>query len=151
MPVSPVKTNRKIVTAGLLLGLFIGALDATVVSTATKSISADLQGLSLLSWIFSIYTLTTCVSTPIFGKLADLFGRRSIFAIGLLLFVLGSVLCGAAGSMEQLIVFRAIQGIGAGALSPVAFTIACIPARNAARSRAFSPPYGRLPLFWGLL
>ncbi|ASS67976.1 MULTISPECIES: MDR family MFS transporter [unclassified Paenibacillus] len=121
---SPVKTNRKIVTAGLLLGLFIGALDATVVSTATKSISADLQGLSLLSWIFSIYTLTTCVSTPIFGKLADLFGRRSIFAIGLLLFVLGSVLCGAAGSMEQLIAFRAIQGIGAGALSPVAFTIA---------------------------
>jgi EmrB/QacA subfamily drug resistance transporter len=120
---SPKKTNRAFVTAGLLAALFIGALDSTVVTTATTSIAKDLQGLSLISWIFSIYTLTTCVTTPIFGKLADLFGRKSIFTIGLVLFLAGSVLCGAAQSMTELIWFRAIQGIGAGALTPVTFTI----------------------------
>ncbi|QJD84458.1 MDR family MFS transporter [Cohnella herbarum] len=117
------KTNRTFVTAGLLAALFIGALDSTVVTTATTSIAKDLNGLSLISWIFSIYTLTTCVTTPIFGKLADLYGRKSIFTIGLILFLVGSVLCGAAQSMTELIWFRAIQGIGAGALTPVTFTI----------------------------
>ncbi|WP_233567182.1 MDR family MFS transporter [Cohnella endophytica] len=117
------KTNRTFVTIGLLAALFIGALDATVVTTATNSIAKDLNGLSLISWIFSIYTLTTCVTTPIFGKLADLFGRRWIFAIGLVLFLAGSILCGAAQTMTELIWFRAIQGIGAGALTPVTFTI----------------------------
>ncbi|QMV41181.1 MDR family MFS transporter [Cohnella cholangitidis] len=117
------KTNRTLVTVGLLAALFIGALDTTVVTTATNSIAKDLNGLSLISWIFSIYTLTTCVSTPIFGKLADLYGRKSIFTIGLVLFLAGSVLCGAAQSMTELIWFRAIQGLGAGALTPVTFTI----------------------------
>ncbi|WP_239618552.1 MDR family MFS transporter [Cohnella mopanensis] len=117
------KTNRALVTVGLLAALFIGALDSTVVTTATTSIAKDLNGLSLLSWIFSIYTLTTCVSTPIFGKLADLYGRKSIFTIGLVLFLVGSVLCGAAQSMTELIWYRAIQGLGAGALTPVTFTI----------------------------
>jgi EmrB/QacA subfamily drug resistance transporter len=117
------KTNRSAVTIGLLAALFIGALDATVVSTAMPRIMTDLQGLSLISWIFSIYTLTTCVTTPIFGKLADLFGRRAVFTFGLLVFVLGSILCGAAQSMPMLILFRAVQGIGAGALTPVTFTI----------------------------
>jgi EmrB/QacA subfamily drug resistance transporter len=117
------KTNRSVVTMGLLGSLFIGALDATVVSTAMPKIMSDLQGLSLISWIFSIYTLTTCVTTPIFGKLADLFGRKTVFAFGLLVFVLGSVLCGAAQTMPMLILFRAVQGIGAGALTPVTFTI----------------------------
>jgi EmrB/QacA subfamily drug resistance transporter len=117
------KTNRKMVTLGLLAALFVGALDATVVSTAMPRIMTELHGLSLISWIFSIYTLTTCVSTPIFGKLADLFGRRTVFTTGLALFVLGSICCGAAASMTQLIWFRALQGIGAGALTPVTFTI----------------------------
>jgi EmrB/QacA subfamily drug resistance transporter len=111
------------VTAGLLAALFIGALDATIVSTATPRIVTELSGISLISWIFSIYTLTICVATPIFGKLADLFGRKSIFAIGLAVFVLGSILCGAAHTMPELIWFRALQGIGAGALTPVTFTI----------------------------
>lgn len=117
------KTNRTIVTVGLLAALFMGALDATVVTTATPTLADELEGLSLISWIFSIYTLTYCVTTPIFGKLADLYGRKSIFTIGLLLFLVGSVLCGAAQSMTELIWFRAIQGIGAGALTPVTFTI----------------------------
>jgi EmrB/QacA subfamily drug resistance transporter len=118
-----VKTNRLMVTLGLLAALFVGALDATVVSTAMPSIMSDLNGLNLISWVFSIYTLTTCVTTPIFGKLADLFGRKSVFTVGLVLFVIGSILCGAAQSMPQLIWFRALQGIGAGALTPVTFTI----------------------------
>lgn len=116
-------TNRKIVSAGLMLALFIGALDVTVVSTAVPHIVDELRGLNLISWVFSIYTLTTCVATPLFGKMTDLFGRKLIFAIGLALFVLGSILCGFAQTMTELIWFRAIQGIGAGALNPVVFTL----------------------------
>lgn len=116
-------TNRSMVTIGLLAALFIGALDSTVVSTASPRIISSLGGLNLISWIFSIYTLTTCIATPIFGKLGDLFGRKSIFAIGLGVFVLGSIMCGFANSMTELIWYRAIQGIGAGALTPVTFTI----------------------------
>ncbi len=116
-------TNRKVVTIGLLAALFIGALDATVVSTAMPHIAEDLKGYGLFSWVFSIYTLTMCVATPIFGKLADLYGRKSVFAAGLALFAIGSILCGAATSMTALIWYRAIQGFGAGALTPVTFTI----------------------------
>jgi EmrB/QacA subfamily drug resistance transporter len=116
-------TNVNMVTAGLLAALFIGALDVTVVATAMPEITKELQGLSLISWVFSIYTLTTCVTTPIFGKLSDLFGRKIVFAIGTVVFVLGSILCGLAHSMTALIWFRALQGIGAGALNTVCFTI----------------------------
>ncbi|TJY40872.1 MFS transporter [Cohnella pontilimi] len=111
------------VVAGLLAALFIGALDVTVVATATKSITDELHGLSSISWVFAIYTLTTCITTPIFGKLTDLFGRKIVFVIGVSLFVLSSVLCGFATSMTALIFFRALQGIGAGALNPVCFTL----------------------------
>ncbi|CAH0122164.1 MULTISPECIES: MDR family MFS transporter [unclassified Paenibacillus] len=117
------KTNVNLVVAGLLAAMFIGALDATVVATATPHIIMDLRGETLFSWVFAIYTLTTCVATPIFGKLADLFGRKAVFAAGIGLFVLGSILCGAAQSMAELIWFRALQGFGAGALAPVCFTV----------------------------
>ncbi|SDE14873.1 drug resistance transporter, EmrB/QacA subfamily [Paenibacillus sp. UNCCL117] len=124
LPKGPRKeTNRKMVTLGLLAALFIGALDVTVVSTATPHIIEELQGLAMITWVFSIYTLTTCVATPIFGKLADLYGRKSVFMIGLIVFVLASVLCGMTESMTGLIWFRALQGIGAGALTPVTFTL----------------------------
>ncbi|MDR9854366.1 MFS transporter [Paenibacillus sp. VCA1] len=76
------KTKVNMVVAGLLAAMFIGALDATVVATATPHMIKDLHGETLFSWVFAVYTLTTCVATPIFGKLADLFGRKPVFAAG---------------------------------------------------------------------
>lgn len=117
------QTNRGMVTVAMMVATFLTAIDVTVVSTAMPHIVRELQGLSLYSWVFAIYTLTTSVTTPIFGKLADLFGRKVIFSIGVVLFVLGSVLSGMSQTMQQLIWFRAFQGIGAGAVMPVTFTI----------------------------
>ncbi|HSU79287.1 MAG TPA: MDR family MFS transporter [Candidatus Angelobacter sp.] len=117
------ETNRKMATVAMLVATFLVAIDVTVVSTAMPKIVSDLSGLSLISWVFAIYTLTTSVTTPIYGKLADLFGRKIIFIIGVILFVAGSMLSGAAHTMSQLIWFRAFQGIGAGAVMPVTFTI----------------------------
>src|SRR5579875_43960 len=111
------------VTVAMLVAVFLVAIDVTVVSTAMPHIVRELHGLSLYSWMFAIYTLTTSVTTPIYGKLADLFGRRIIFTIGVVLFVLGSVLSGASQSMTELVWFRAFQGIGAGAVMPITFTI----------------------------
>ncbi|MCI1694553.1 MDR family MFS transporter [Aneurinibacillus aneurinilyticus] len=117
------KTNRRNVTIAMLVATFLAAIEVTIVSTAMPRIVSDLGGLKLISWVFAIYLLTTSVTTPIYGKLADLFGRKVIFTFGTAVFLLGSALCGLAQSMEQLIVYRAIQGIGAGAVLPVTFTI----------------------------
>ena len=114
--------QRKIIIA-LLIATFLAAIEVTVISTAMPSITRDLGGLDLISWVFAIYLLTYAVMTPIFGKLADIFGRKKIFITGATLFLIGSALCGLSQSMEQLILFRAIQGIGAGALMPMTFTI----------------------------
>ncbi|MCL6547405.1 MAG: MFS transporter [Alicyclobacillus sp.] len=111
------------VTVAMMVAVFLVAIDVTVVSTAMPVIARQLKGLSLYSWVFAIYTLTTSVTTPIYGKLADLFGRKVIFIVGVVLFVLGSVLSGASQSMAQLVWFRAFQGIGAGAVMPITFTI----------------------------
>lgn len=116
-------TNRQMVTIAMLVAMLLVAIDVTVVSTAMPKIVGDLHGLSLYSWVFAIYTLTTCVTTPIYGKLADLFGRKSVFTIGVVLFLAGSALSGASHTMAQLVWFRAFQGIGAGAVMPVTFTI----------------------------
>ncbi|MFB5190580.1 MDR family MFS transporter [Alicyclobacillus fastidiosus] len=116
-------TNRKMVTVAMLVAVLLVAIDVTVVSTAMPDIARKLGGLSLYSWVFAIYTLTTCVTTPIYGKLSDLFGRKVVFSIGVVLFVVGSMLSGAAQSMPELVWFRAFQGIGAGAVMPVTFTI----------------------------
>lgn len=121
MPIK--KTNRKMVTVAMLVAILLVAIDVTVVSTATPEIVKDLNGLELISWVFAIYTLTTSVTTPIYGKLADLFGRKNIFMFGVILFVIGSMLSGIAHTMTQLIWFRAIQGVGAGAVMPLTFTI----------------------------
>lgn len=115
--------NLKLILTGLLLGLLLASLDQTIMSTAMPTIIKDLGGLSLYSWVFSVYMLTSTTSMPIFGKLADLYGRKRIYMIGMALFMAGSALCGLAGNMTELIVFRGIQGIGGGALMPIAMTI----------------------------
>lgn len=117
------KKAKIIVTAALMLGMFLAALDTTIVGTALPSIVGKLGGISLYSWVFSAYLLTSTTTVPIYGKLADLYGRKPIFLFGTTLFLLGSIFSGAAQSMEQLIIFRAIQGLGAGAVLPIVITI----------------------------
>lgn len=118
-----VHTSRKNVTIAMLVAIFLIAIDGTVVSTAMPTIVTDLGGINLISWVFAVYLLTQTVTTPIYGKLSDLFGRKVVFNIGVVLFVIGSVFSGFAQNMDQLIWFRAFQGIGAGAVFPVTFTI----------------------------
>ncbi|AXH98555.1 MFS transporter [Sporosarcina sp. PTS2304] len=117
------ETKRPLVLAAVMLAMFVGAVEATIVTTAMPTIASELGGFSRYSWIFSSYLLMSTVTVLIYGKLADLFGRKPIFFIGLTIFLIGSVLCGFATSMEQLIVYRLIQGIGAGAVMPIATTI----------------------------
>src|SRR6266436_10256445 len=117
------KQAKFIITIALMLGMALAALDTTIVGTALPSIVGKLGGISLYSWVFSIYLLTSTTTVPLYGKLADLYGRKPVFLFGSGLFLLGSALCGAAQSMEQLIIFRAIQGLGAGAVLPIVLTI----------------------------
>jgi len=117
------KSRTGLVIAGLLLGLFMAALDQTIVSTAMTKIIERLGGLDKFVWVYSAYMIAMVVATPIFGKLSDMFGRKRFFLMGISLFLIGSILCGTAQNMEQLIIYRAIQGIGGGALMPIVFTI----------------------------
>jgi EmrB/QacA subfamily drug resistance transporter len=116
-------THRGWVTAALLLCMFMTAIEITIVATAVPRIVAELGGFALMSWVFSAYLLTQVVSIPIYGKLADIFGRKPVFLTGVALFLIGSVLCGKAETMTQLIAFRFLQGIGGGAVQPIAVTI----------------------------
>jgi EmrB/QacA subfamily drug resistance transporter len=106
-----------------MFSIAIAALDATIVSTALPTIVGQLGGLSLFSWVFSVYLLTSTVTVPLYGKLADLYGRKPVLIFGASVFLVGSALCGGAGSMEELIIFRAVQGLGAGAVQPITMTI----------------------------
>ena len=115
--------RRRIITVGILIGTFLGALEATVVSTAMPTVIASLGGLHIYSWVFSIYLLTSTVTVPIWGRLSDLYGRRVFYIAGIALFLLGSALSGQSQTMLELIIFRAIQGLGAGALVPLGLTI----------------------------
>ncbi len=112
-----------IITAGVILSLFLASMEGTVIATAMPSIVAQLGGLSIYSWVFSIYMLASTTTVPIYGKVSDIFGRKKVFTFSMILFLLGSVLCGFATSMESLIVFRAIQGLGAGGVLPMALTV----------------------------
>ncbi len=114
---------RKLVTVALALAMFLAALEATAVGTAMPTVVADLGGVSRYSWVFSAYLLTSTTTVPMFGKLADLFGRLRIFTVAVALFIMGAALCGTAQSFPQLIFFRAIQGLGAGGVIPVAITV----------------------------
>lgn len=106
-----------------MLVIFLFAIDATIVSTSMPTIVAKLGGLELYSWVFSIYMLTSALTTPVFGKLADLFSKRRLMLIGIVIFLIGSTLCGAAPSMEALIAARAVQGLGGGAIYALAFIV----------------------------
>lgn len=115
--------ERKLILIGVLLATFLAAIEGTVTGPAGPAIVGEFQGMQWLSWIFTSYLLAMAITTPIFGKISDLFGRKPVFMWGAAVFLLGSLLCGISQSMEQLILFRAIQGIGAGALIPMTFTI----------------------------
>jgi EmrB/QacA subfamily drug resistance transporter len=115
--------RRRVATAGVLTGTALAALEATVVGAAMPTVVASLGGLGHYSWVFSAYLLTSTVSVPIWGKLSDLYGRRPLYQVGVALFLVGSALSGAAQTMGQLVAFRALQGLGAGALIPLGMTI----------------------------
>jgi EmrB/QacA subfamily drug resistance transporter len=117
------KSRVNLVVAGLLLGMFVGALDQSIVSTAMPTVMSELNGFEFYTWVFSAYMIATVVATPIFGKLSDIYGRKLFFQLGLVIFLAGSVLCGLAGTMNELIIYRAVQGIGGGALMPIAFAV----------------------------
>jgi len=118
-------THREImlVLVGLAFGMFLASLDQTVVSTAMRTIADDLQGLSQQAWVTTSYLIVSTVVTPIAGKLSDIYGRRPIYIISIGIFLLGSLLSGLATSMIELAAFRAVQGLGAGGLMSLAFTI----------------------------
>ena len=105
-----------VILGALMMGMALAALDQTIVATALPTIAGDLHGLNHLSWVVTAYLLTTCISTPLWGKLGDLYGRKALFQLAIVIFLVGSVLSGLSQSMAELIAFRAIQGIGAGGL-----------------------------------
>ena len=115
--------GRRMVTAALLVAMMVTAVEQLVVSPAMPTIIAKLKGFEIYPWVISAYLLAATVSTPIYGKLADLFGRKRVLLFGLALFTLGSVLSGTSMSMGQLIAMRTIQGLGAGAVGPIVLTM----------------------------
>ncbi|GGH75492.1 EmrB/QacA subfamily drug resistance transporter [Pullulanibacillus pueri] len=117
--------NRKfgLIVTGLLLGIFMSAMDQTIVATAMGTIVSELGGLDKFVWVTSAYLVTEMAGMPIFGKLSDMYGRKRFFIAGIIFFLVGSILCGTATGIVQLSIYRAIQGIGGGALMPIAFAI----------------------------
>ncbi len=118
-------THRQVLTilSGLMLGMFLGALDQTIVSTSIRTIADDLDGLSIQAWVTTTYLITATITTPIYGKLGDNYGRKKLFLFAITVFVVGSALCSFATSMYQLAAFRAFQGIGAGGLFTLVLAI----------------------------
>lgn len=123
-PPAVAMTHRQIlfVIYGLMAGMFLASLDQTIVGTSIKTIADDLDGLSLQAWVTTAYLIVSTISTPIYGKLSDIFGRRPLFITAISIFLVGSLLSGIASSMYELAMFRAIQGLGAGGLMSLALT-----------------------------
>ncbi|RYB04186.1 MDR family MFS transporter [Lichenibacterium ramalinae] len=117
------KTHRPLVLASVMAAMFMIAIEATIVSTAMPQIAGQLGDLHLYAWVFSAFLLTQTATTVVFGKLSDLYGRRPVLLVGIAVFLVGSLLCGFAWSMPSLIVFRLIQGVGAGAIQPIGITV----------------------------
>jgi EmrB/QacA subfamily drug resistance transporter len=134
-------THRQIMTilVGLLLGMFLAALDQTVVSTAIRTIADDLQGYDLQAWATTAFLITSTIATPLYGKLSDMYGRRPFYLFAIAVFVLGSALCGTAQSMYELAAFRAFQGIGAGGLMSLALAIIAdiVPPRERSKYQGY--------------
>ena len=129
-----------------MLSMFMAAVEVTIVATAMPTIIGDLGGFSLLGWVFAVYLLTQAISVPIYGRLADLYGCRKMFFIGTTLFLIGSVLCGFAPSLGWMIGFRALQGLGAGAITPIATTLIANVYGPQERAKA----QGYLSSVWGV-
>lgn len=129
----------KKVLAGLMLGMFLAALDQTIIATAIRTIGDDLQGLSIQAWATTAYLITSTITTPIYGKLGDIFGRKILFNWAISIFILGSLLSAFANSMYELAVFRAVQGLGAGGLFVLALAIIgdIVPPRERSRYQAY--------------
>jgi EmrB/QacA subfamily drug resistance transporter len=119
----PSKTHRPLVLAAVMAAMFMIAIEATIVSTAMPKIAAQLGDLHFYAWVFSAFLLTQTATTVVFGKLSDLYGRRPVLLIGIAIFLVGSLLCGLATSIPMLIVFRLVQGVGAGAIQPIGITV----------------------------
>ena len=123
VPVDHKAMRRPLILAACLMATFMAAVESTIVATAMPSIVADLGGFKLFSWVFAIYLLSQAVTIPIYGRLADLLGRKKTFYIGAGLFLVGSTLCGFARNMVWLVIFRTLQGVGAGGVQPISMTI----------------------------
>ncbi len=134
-------THRQILTvlSGLMLGMFLASLDQTIVSTAMRTIADKLNGQTAQAWVTTAYLVTSTVSTPLYGKLSDLYGRKPFFLFAISIFIVGSVLCGFAHSIYELAGYRALQGIGAGGLMSLAFAIVgdMVPPRERGRYQAY--------------
>jgi EmrB/QacA subfamily drug resistance transporter len=144
-PLEPLTRTQILVTIGIMASIAVSALDSTVVGTAMPTIIGQLGGLAEYGWVFSAYLLASTTTVPLYAKLADVHGRKPIFMVGLALFVGASALCGLSTSMLELILFRTIQGLGAGALQPISFTIAgdiFEPRRRARMQGYFSSIWG---------
>jgi EmrB/QacA subfamily drug resistance transporter len=124
-----------VVLSGLLLGMFLAALDQTIVSTAMRTIADSLQGQTAQAWVTTAYLITSTISTPLYGKLSDQYGRKPFYVAAIVIFVIGSMLCGLATSIYELAAYRAVQGIGAGGLMSLAFAIVgdLVPPRERGR------------------
>jgi EmrB/QacA subfamily drug resistance transporter len=121
--VPPRIKTREVIFCAMILSTFMVSVEATIVATAMPTIVADLGGLRFFTWVFGAYLLTQAVTIPIYGRLADFFGRKPLLIVGIVIFLTGSILCGFAHTMLALILFRALQGIGAGGVQPIAITI----------------------------
>jgi MFS family permease len=133
--------RRTLVLGACLMATFMAAVESTIVATAMPTIVADLGGFSLFSWVFAVYLLTQAVSIPVYGRLADIYGRKKVFYVGAGLFLVGSTFCGFAPNMVALILFRALQGFGAGVCSrlPPPFSATSTHRANALTCRAWCP------------
>src|SRR3954452_11621576 len=140
------RSERGPLLGALMLSTALVALDSTIIATAVPSIVRDLGGFSQFPWLFSIYLLAQAVSTPIYGRLSDVLGRKPVMLTGITVFLIGSILCGLAWSMPALILFRAVQGLGAGAVLPMSNTIAGDVYSLAERAKV----QGYLASVWGI-